>query len=47
MQDELKVYDESRKLSYEELKGSPVGIDLTRKEVYGDIMLHFALLSIS
>lgn len=33
VEDELKVYDESRKLSYEELKGNPVGIDLTRKEV--------------
>ena len=30
---ELEVYDESRKLSYQELKGKPVGIDLTRKEV--------------
>lgn len=33
VQKELEVYDDSRKLSYEELKGNPVGIDLTRKEV--------------
>ena len=30
---ELEQYDDSRKLSYEELKGNPPGIDLTRKEV--------------
>ena len=33
VQDELKQYDDSRKLSYEELKGNPAGIDLTKKEV--------------
>lgn len=31
--EELKQFDDSRKLSYEELKGSPAGIDLTKKEV--------------
>ncbi len=33
VQEELEVYDESRKLSYQELKGKPIGIDLTKKEV--------------
>lgn len=31
--DELKQYDDSRKLSYEELKGNPTGIDMSKKEV--------------
>lgn len=34
VQDELKQYDDTRKLSYEELKGTPSGIDLTKKEVW-------------
>ena len=33
MKEALQVYDDSRKLSYAELKGSPAGIDLTKKEV--------------
>lgn len=33
VKDELKQYDDSRKLSYAQLKGSPVGIDLMKKEV--------------
>lgn len=33
VEDELKQYDDSRKLSHEQLKGSPSGIDLSKKEV--------------
>ena len=31
--DEVKQYDDTRKLTYNELKGSPVGIDVSKKEV--------------
>lgn len=34
VKEELEVYDDSRKLSYKELKGMPAGIDLTKKEVW-------------
>ena len=40
VQDELEQYDDSRKLSYEELKGSPSGIDLTKKEVSRVELVH-------
>ena len=40
VQKELEVYDESRKLSYQELKGNPPGIDLTKKEVHDFALIH-------
>lgn len=33
VKDEVKQYDDTRKLTYDELKGSPAGIDLSKKEV--------------
>lgn len=44
MQEELKLYDDTRKLSYDELKGSPAGIDLTRKEVCIELIVIKLLL---
>ena len=32
--EEMKKYDDSRKLTYEELQGNPEGIDVTKKEVH-------------